>query len=309
LGLKVKIRKKVEYQCNTCGKLRVLFIAPALQNEKVASHGYIEFCDIHVCKNGKLNAIKLFVDKNYDVRSQVAIEATEEDEKVAIKEIAGLNIPIPKKAEFTKFTIIPTADFGGYNVKKIKIKDKMREREYILEGKENGVILKTISPLNFIEIELTLTENVDYESVGGWLTGLANIFESLVYLDESLLTYLGTYLDHMIVHTPTEKELVELSLLLHSSIALPHSTKEHIEIFEKHAQELFPDLSIVAYRLYKFIMESCLENEGKTLLDIYHIIKEKKVQIQAFPYFLSTVNTLISFGFINLEKLEFYTVS
>ena len=311
MSFKSDIRQKVEYQCNKCGKLRILFIAPALQSGKVETHGYIEYCDVHFCEKNELNAIKLFVDHNYDVRSQVAVEAKSKNDEPAFIDIAGLGIPIPEKTEFITQTIVPTRDFGGYNLKKIEIKDKLRQRIYVIKEEEGeGEIEVTVeSPLNFIEIKVQVSAELKIEIVEEWLVGLSNIVESLVYLDENLLSYLGTYLDYMLVNIPKEKELLELTHLLHSSIAIPHSTTEHIEIFEEHVNELFPDLNVVSYRLYKTILEACLNNEQKTVLNFYEEMKTKMTQIQAFPYYISIISVLVSFGFINLEKLEFYTAA
>ncbi len=309
MSFKSDIRQKVEYQCNTCGKLRLLFIAPALQSDKVEQTGYIEYCDVHICKNKELNAIKLFVDHNYDVRSQVAVETKTSSEEPAFTEIAGLNIPSPKKAELRIQKIIPTRDFGAYSLKRLVIKDKLRQCSFVLDGIKEGIEVIANSPLSFIEIDVYISEELNTETVYKWLLSLSNILESLVYLDESLLSYLGTYLDHMIIGPPKEKELLELSLLLNSTIAIPHSTEEHIKIFEEHVNELFPNLNVVSYRMYKAIMEACFKNENKRFIDIYEEVKKKIVQIQAFPYFISIIGSLVSFGFINLEKLEFFTIS
>ncbi len=309
MSFKSDIRQKVEYQCNNCGKLRLLFIAPALQSDKVEQTGYIEYCDVHICKNEELNAIKLFVDHNYDVRSQVSVETGTSSEEPAFTEIAGLNIPAPKKAELRKHTIIPTRDFGAYSLKRLEIKDKLRQCTFVLEGEKEVVEIIAHSPLNFIEIDAHITEELNTDTVYEWLLSLSNILESLVFLDENLLSFLGTYLDHMVISPPKEKELLELSLLLNSTVAIPHSTEEHIQIFDEHVNELFPNLNVISYRMYKTIMESCLKNEKNRIIDIYEQVKKKIVQIQAFPYFISIFSTLVSFGFINLERLEFYTIS
>ncbi|NPD88209.1 MAG: hypothetical protein HGN29_05780 [Asgard group archaeon] len=309
MSFKSDVRRKIEYQCNTCGKLRLLFIAPALQSDKVEQTGYIEYCDVHICKNKNLNAIKLCVDHNYDVRSQVTVETKTSSEEPAFTEIEGLNIPTPKKAELREQEIIPTRDFGAYSLKRMVIKDKLRQSSFLLEGVKEGVEVIANSPLNFIEIDIFISEDINTETVYEWLLSLSNILESLVYLDESLLSYLGTYLDHMIISPPKEKELLELSLLLNSTVAIPHSTDEHIKIFEEHVNELFPELNVVSYRMYRAIMEACLKNEQNRVIDIYEDVKKKIVQIQAFPYFISIIGTLVSFGFINLEKLEFYSIS
>ncbi len=308
MSLKSNIRQKIEYQCNNCGKQRILFIAPALQSEKVESHGYSEYADVHICKNNELQAIKLFVDTNYDVRTQVTVESKPKTEIPGIIEMSGFNIPVPKKTEFLTEIIEPTKDFGGYNIFYLEIKDKLRQRKYILQTEKEGKIVSSISPLGFIEIKAKVSEDTTEEFTQEWLISLANTLESLVFLDEELLSYLGIYLDYMITSRPKEKELLELNLLLHSTKAIPHSTDEHISIFEEHVNEIFPELNIVSYRMYNTIMEACFKNAQQTLMNVFEKIREKIAQIQGFPYFISVVSILVSFGFINLEKLEFYTV-
>ena len=122
MSLKSNVRQRIEYQCNNCGKQRILFIAPALQSEKVESHGYSEYADVHICSNNELQAIKLFVDTNYDVRSQVTVESQPRSETPTITEMAGFNIPVPKKTDFLEENIEPTKDFGGYNIFCLEIK-------------------------------------------------------------------------------------------------------------------------------------------------------------------------------------------
>ncbi len=308
LSFKSDIRQRVEYVCNRCNKSRILFVAPSLQSDKVASHGYIEYVDVHYCLNDKLNAIKLFVDKNYAVRSQVSIKTSSSSDESSFNEIAGLNIPLPKKAEFINQKIESTRDYGAYNLKKLDIKDKLRERIYQIGGEGEGTEVEVKSTLNFIEIKATIEESISRENAEGWLKNLANMLESVVSLDETLLQYLGTYLDHMILDKHTEKELLELDLLLHSTVAIPHSPLSHINIFDDHVTELFPELSVVSFRMYKSIMHACLNNEQKTIIDISDEVKDKHISIQALPYFISILGQLVSFGFINIEKLEFYTI-
>ena len=308
LSFKSDIRQKVEYQCNNCGKVRLLFISPALQTEKVTSHGYLEYVDVHICESNELSAIKLFVDAHYDVRSQVTIKSTKKDKEPVIQELQGLAIPIPKASKFLQQIIVPTKDFGSYNLKNLKIIDKLRQTDFIIEGIEDGNKIETSSPLEFIEIEANISSSLESEQVKKWMLSLANMIESLVVLDEKLLSYLGTYLDYNIAEIPKQKELLELDLLLNSTVAIPHSTQEHIDIFENHQKEIFPEISSMSYRIYKLIMTTCLNNEQKTLMNIYNEVKKQMIQIQAFPFFLSVISTLVSFGFINMEKLEFYTV-
>ena len=309
MSLKSNIRQRVEYQCNKCRKMRILFIAPALQSANVNTAGYTEFVDVHICVNNELSAIKLFVDAHYDVRTQVTVERKSKDEEPVFTELAGLNIPIPKKADFLDHIIVPTKDFGGYNLKHLFITDKLRSRDYILEGEKSDKKIITNSPLGFIEITGYIGEDIDSDFAEDWLLNLANSMETLVFLDENLLSYIGVYLDYMIVSKPEAKELVELNLLLHSTMAIPHSTEEHISIFESHVDELFPGLNVINYRIFEAIMKNCMGNEQKTVMDVYREMKEKITQLHSFPYFLSVVSQLVSFGFVNIEKLEFYTLN
>ena len=290
--------------------MRILFIAPALQSTNVETHGYTEFVDVHICVNNELSAIKLFVDSHYDVRTQVTVESKPKEEEPTFTEMSGLlNIPIPKKAEFLDHNIIPTKDYGGYNVKHLFITDKLRRRDYILGKEGEGKKIVKNSPLGFIEIIGYVEESVTTSFAEDWLLNLANSMETLVYLDENLLKYIGVYLDYMIVESPQAKELVELNLLLHASMAIPHSTEEHISIFESHVEELFPSLNVINFRIFKSIMTNCLKNEQKTLMEIYEEMKQKITQLHSFPYFLSVISQLVSFGFVNIEKLEFYTLN
>ncbi|MHA1201115.1 MAG: hypothetical protein ACTSQ4_01165 [Candidatus Heimdallarchaeaceae archaeon] len=308
MSFKSDIRQKVEYLCNNCGKGRILFISPALQSDQVAETGYQEYIDVHYCNDEHLNAIKLYVDAHYNVRSQVTIQALKNKEETEINELEGFAIPIPKASNFVQYSIKSTNDFGSYNLKFLRIKDKFRQTDYLIEGSKEGEKIESFSELKFIEIEANISSDLESEQVKGWLTSLANSLETLVLLDEDLLKYLGTYLDQIITEKPKDKEMLELDLLLNSTIAIPHSSQAHIDIFEKHRKKIFPELSTMGYRIYQLIMSACLVNEQKTLTQIYNEAKKEMIQVQAFPFFLSVMSTLVTFGFINLEKLEFYTV-
>lgn len=308
MSFKSDIRQKVEYLCNNCSKVRILFISPALQSSQIAETGYQEYIDVHYCKDDHLNAIKLYVDSHYNVRSQVTIEASKNKEEAEIKELQGFAIPVPKASKFTQYSIKSTKDFGSYNLKYLRIKDKFRQTDYLIEGSKVGEKVESFSDLEFIEIEANISNDLESEQVKIWLTSLANSLETLVLLDEDLLKYIGTYLDQIITEKPMDKEMLELDLLLNSTIAIPHTNQSNIDIFEKHKNEIFYELSNMSYRIHKRILTACLGNEQKTIKQIYNEVKKEMIQVQAFPFFLSVMSTLVTFGFINLEKLEFYTV-
>ena len=44
-------------------------------------------------------------------------------------------------------------------------------------------------------------------------------------------------------------------------------------------------------------------------MTVYEEMKVKITQLHSFPYFLSVISQLVSFGFVNIEKLEFYTLN
>ena len=298
----------MEYLCNNCSKVRILFISPALQSDQITETGYQEYIDVHYCNNNHLNAIKLYVDSHYNVRSQVTIEASKNKEEAEIKELQGFAIPVPKASKFAQYSIKSTKDFGSYNLKSLRIKDKFRQTDYLIDGPKEGEKVESFSDLEFIEIEANISSDLESEQVKTWLTSLANSLETLVLLDEDLLKYIGTYLDQIISEKPMDKEMLELDLLLNSTIAIPHTNQSHIDIFEKHKNEIFYELSNMSYRIHKRILTVCLVNEQKTIKEIYNKVKKEMIQVQAFPFFLSVMSTLVTFGFINLEKLEFYTV-
>ncbi|MCK5140729.1 MAG: hypothetical protein KAQ70_00910, partial [Candidatus Heimdallarchaeota archaeon] len=212
MSFKSDIRQKVEYLCNNCGKGRILFISPALQSDQVAETGYQEYIDVHYCNDKHLNAIKLYVDSNYSVRSQVTIKASKNKEDTEIKELQGFAIPVPKASNFVQYSIKSTNDFGSYNLKSLRIKDKFRQTDYLIEGSKEGEKIESFSELKFIEIEANIASDLESEQVKGWLTSLANSLETLVLLDEDLLKYLGTYLDQIITEKPKDKEMLELDL-------------------------------------------------------------------------------------------------
>ncbi|MHA1401219.1 MAG: hypothetical protein ACTSQE_12790 [Candidatus Heimdallarchaeaceae archaeon] len=294
--------------------MRILFISPYIQKKFQTASGHAEFIDVHYCIDDKLSAIKLFVDTNCAVRTQVRL-STRKDEEVTIEETEGFTIPVPKpkKPEISKQPIIPNKDFTAFYVKSLEIVDKLREQVFTIieRDAEKCMEVEALSTLHFIQIKAKVKESLNRRRVKKWLHNVADLIERLVMLDEDGLSLIPVYLDHVIDHDPSDTEVLELDLILQSNIAIPHSTEEHIHILNKNFDEIFPFESVKIYRIFVKMMELCLNNENRTLMQIYELYKSEATDLPlvSYPYFISLVAKLVNFGFVNIEKLEFYTIT
>ncbi|MHA1401010.1 MAG: hypothetical protein ACTSQE_11740, partial [Candidatus Heimdallarchaeaceae archaeon] len=259
------------------------------------------------CIDDKLKASLLFIDNNLTVRSQCLIEPEEEeDEENREKKeiiISGLVIPAPEKKGLPRVKITPTSDFGGFNLKGFVIKDKLRQSYYILNEESDGDKISVESPLKFIRIDANISHEIDKKIAIKWLKRTVQIMESIVVIDESVLSFLGTYLDHFITFLPREKELKELDLLFHAPISILRTTEESFNLFKENWKSIFPNLSVRKYRTYLLILKEFLDEGGKTLLDAYFQVGSE----YTFAFFLSAISDLILNGILILEKLEFIT--
>ena len=133
-----------------------------------------------------------------------------------------------------------------------------------------------------------------------------DLIENLVYLDDFSLSFIPAYFDRIIENPPKDLTMLELDLLFQSKIAIPHSYKTNIDIFEKNFDEIFPMTPVKIYKIFTKMLRECCGNINNTIYDIYEIFKKEELII-SFPYFLSLFSKLVSFGFITIEKLEFLT--
>ncbi len=304
---------KVEYQCLECKKMRHLLISDAIDINTFFPEGMdIYLIDVHECKGNKLKAVSLYIDNDFIVRSQYLIEADDDDGKYQNnKNSAPLSndnviIPQPIKSDYPKCVITPTFDYGGFNLYGLEIKDKLRHSYYVLEKKREGENIKVTgsSPLNFISITATISPQINKELVTKWLKKAAKIMESVVLLDESTLSFLGSYLDNFITFPPAVRETTELELLFYSPITTVTVSKEKLILFKENWKSIIPELSRASFRAYSMILDECVNSE-KTLLKLFFDVGSS----YTFPYFLSIVSDLYINGIISLNKLVFHTLN
>ncbi|MCE7742751.1 MAG: hypothetical protein GOP50_09880 [Candidatus Heimdallarchaeota archaeon] len=322
--------KKVEYQCNKCQKQRNLNIPSKLLKTDTLS-AILEFVDVHRCAQDNLSAIKCFIDSFLTVRSQVHIKSTHygyetdrdfssvEDEQDLYK---SLGIPIPQKVAMTKKEY-DTKTFERKNISGFQITDKIRNSMYIFQPKEAGkqIIIKSI--LGFIEIKMIISEKIvsqvykdwkaqlksapagektfPFTEIRKWIQNVADTLESLVYLDEVVLKLIAEFLDDNIVEEPTERNLVELDLLVNSTIAFPKSSSDGLRRFNTEQATLLQELSPNLVILCKELMVFYLTNHEKSILDTYIEMNPN----QSFPQFLFAMSHLVYKYYLTINKLEF----
>ncbi|UJG41213.1 MAG: hypothetical protein K9W45_01815 [Candidatus Heimdallarchaeum aukensis] len=296
------MNRQIEYQCDECKKIRMLLISDAIELKSLMLDvGTIEFVDVHRCIDDEIKASLLYIDSYNKVRSQCIIEAEENDDTK--NELDNL-IPTVPKTDFPKIQIVPTSDFGSFNLKGFKIKDKLRQCYYLLNENAKGEKIKVISLLKFIEFEATIAPEIDKKIAERWIKRTVKLIESVPILEDIVITFLPSYLDNFITFEPKEREINELELLFNSPISVIYTTEDKKKLFQENWKTICPDLGSTGYRMYNTILEECADEIEKSIIDVYFQIGSQ----YTFPYFLASINELISLGLICFEKLEFITI-
>ncbi len=325
------LTRHVQYQCNKCTKQRTLTIpARILRTENISE--IIEFIDVHKCDQDNLSAVKCFIDSHLVVRSQVHIKSTHvgyetvrdfssiSDEKDLY---ADLGIPAPKKIGMIEVEI-NSKGFKGKNIVELEIKDKIRNSKYIYGKKGEGKSFTITSTLGFIEVKVVIDEKVankiykkwkqeiktqphdrkeafPFNATKKWILQVADKLESLVYLDNDVLLLLAEYLDNNIIEEPTERKLIELDLLINSTIAFPNSSSEEMRRFNNEQAKVYPGVSPNTLILCKELLVYALSNYDKSILYTYNDRSLHKT----FPEFLLALSHLVEQKFMKIIRLEF----
>jgi len=312
LTIRAESRVSIEYLCTACQKQRIIFIPKTILPFLNEGKDIFELVDVHECGDSSLRATKLFIDTNNSVRSHVLLR-TDIDKTPSIigEQDVEFGIPIPSISKYKQQILTPTIDYGGVNLYSLKIIDKLREEIYYLEENSNNTDnpcneIVEYSTLNFIETKICINPSLNAKIAQLWIKKINDLIEHLVYLDNFSLAFIPAYIDRIIENPPDDIALLELDLLFQSRIAIPHSYKTNIDIFEKNFDEIFPMTPAKVYKIFIKMLKECCRNIKLTIYDIYEIFKNEEL-IFSFPYFLSLFSKLVSFGFINIEKLEFLT--
>lgn len=284
-----------------------MLIPPALRKEKVDLQGYVEYFDFHTCKDKKIVVNVLCVDVSYSVRSQVLLDSPIEKKEKKEQITDVFSIPTPQKAELKVKKIEPTSDFGAFNLRKIQIKDSLRNCVCVIGLKEKGRTVTVNSPMGFIEIEALYCEELDEAITKKWFETLSKYLESLEFLDDIIMKYIPTYLDYWLSYEPIEREVLELDLLLHLTTSLPISKLSQEDLQGMQWKTIFPNKPVNNHRIYNSILRLCENNEKMTLLDVYEEILNSLSQMLSLPFYISAVRDLIANDFLEVEKLEFVT--
>ncbi|MHA1116030.1 MAG: hypothetical protein ACTSRR_06690 [Candidatus Heimdallarchaeaceae archaeon] len=292
---------KIEYECNLCRKTRVIYVDPTLHSE-VDSKGYIEYVDLHNCADSKLNAIILYVDKSLTVRSQVPVKLGTD---ARTEQITSFNIPTPQKVDLSTKKISKLKSFKGKNLKALEISDRLRQSKFVLDGGQ-GIEVESNSELGYIDIKAQINKQIELERAKEWLSKLASILEAIILLDEEMLSYLTLYLDPNLEKNPSTDEILELDLILHAKSAYPYSTLKFYSVFRRQWNNIIDTLTFKSFSNYEKVITHCIGNQHKTLLDVY---QQKLAKNIPFEDFITIINELSQLGFLNIEKIEFITIT
>ena len=287
--------------------------------------------DVHRCAQNTLSAIKCFIDSSLTVRSQVHIKSThfgyETDRDFSSVQSEQdlydtLGIPVPQKIAMVKKEYV-TKTFERRNITGVEITDKIRNSKYIFakKGESRDFTIKSI--LGFIEIKVSLSEKVvaniykdwkshlknaspgerrfPFSNLRKWIQCIADTLESLVFLDEVVIKLIAEFIDDNIIEEPTERNLIELELLVNSTIAFPKSSSEGLRRFNNEQGNLLLELSPNIIILCKELMIFYLTNHEKSILDTY----SEKNPNQSYPQFLFALSHLVNNKYLTINKLEF----
>ncbi|MFW9852881.1 MAG: hypothetical protein ACFFDS_08060 [Candidatus Thorarchaeota archaeon] len=294
-------RKKIDYECNRCRKTRILYVLPALHH-RVDEKGYVEYVDVHVCRDDRLTANILYVDSSMIVRSQVPVKVGDE---MSTSEIKDLEIPVPKKIDFKEAAITPIKEFRYKNIKKMDISDRLRQTKFTLKKKGDGIILDVSSELQFIDLESIISKGTDKEVAEDWFKQVASILEAIVLLDEEMLSYLIAYLDPKLTEPPTGESIIEIDLILHAKSSFPVASLKSYATFRRQWPKIKDDFEGKEFSTYEKLLTYCIDNDYKTLLDIYF----KSMDKMSFSRYIDMIEDLAMLGLLNIRKTEFFTAN
>ncbi len=294
----------ISYQCNRCNKKRMVYI-PSSVKVTVDSRGLCELVDVHQCIDSNLTANILFIDSQNTVRSQVHVGS--DNRSIEQKKDELFSIPKPEKIDLATKDIPLVERFKATYIRELEINDGLRQLKFAVKLIRTRKFeqVKASSQLGFVKIQSVLTDEVVRENASDWLQVLANILESVAQFDDNILPYILVFLDKRIHNYPTEKEISELEILIRSAISLPHSNQRAMDIFKEQRKDLFKNLDPSEYTDYGHILTNCINNVTDTLLDIYEQMKMHT----DLDFFLSAILKLSQNALINIERLEFFTIS
>ncbi|NPD88228.1 MAG: hypothetical protein HGN29_05875 [Asgard group archaeon] len=296
-------KASISYQCNQCNKKRKVFV-PSSVKVTVDSRGLCELVDVHQCRESNLTANILFIDSFYVVRSQVHVGS---DNQTIDKKEELFSIPKPEKLDITTKEIPLVEHFKAKYIRELEINDGLRQLKYGVKliRTRNFEHVRASSQLGFIKISSILTDEIVRENASDWYQVLANILESVAQFDDNILPYILVFLDERIYNYPTDKEISELEILIRSPISLPHTNQRAIAVFKEQRKDLFKNLDPSEYTDYSNILTNCFNNETDSILDIY---EQMKMHID-LNFFLSAIRKLSQKALINIDRLEFFTIS
>ena len=293
----------INYICNACQQKRMAIVPQFLQI-KVDDRGLCEMVDVHECKDSEIRANILFIDELNAVRSQVSISSEEKEEKKP--DISSLNIPIPDKAELSEQLIIIDKRFKRNIIKEILIIDKLRHIKFKTEKEEgDSNYIYVISPLGFIEINVSVSKKIDKVQAFIWMQEVVNLLEEVVLLDERVYKHLYSYIEEKIKEKINSERIKELTFLLSSPISIPISNQEFVDTFKENADEIFTDIAYHDHSYYLYILNESKDNEKKALVEIIDSMLERV----SIGYILSALRNIVDKFLLKLEKIQFITVS
>ncbi len=295
---KTSPHKTIEYQCDYCGKYRVLIIPLSLVPEDKI-RGYSELFDIHTCQNSIVTAYALFVDSHSNVRSQSKISS----KKSCSDKEETFGIPLPKKSDIVKEEIPKPKGYSKKIIKRVQITDKLRNCAYTVDNPSIPFNVQVVSKYNLIIMDVAVSDKVDLKQAERWLKETVDIIETRVYLDSSTFSNLILYLEQKIKDEMEKKDLIEIQLLITKAVI--KSTKKAMDDLQKEWRSWFPHWSIVDLKESMSLLELIQEEQGKSTRDVFEALNIT----ESFGFFVSNLKDLISYNIVSVEKMEFVTLT
>ncbi|MHA1406719.1 MAG: hypothetical protein ACTSSG_05005 [Candidatus Heimdallarchaeaceae archaeon] len=301
----------INYQCNNCNKKRAV-IFPSGLKIKLDPRGLAEYVDVHICKNDKLVANILFIDSKFAVRSQVPVYSKEEHtinkEHTTVPSSGnGFSIPLPKKSSLKEIEIHPSDEFIASNLRELIIDDKLRQLKYRLsrvKSKRNFSV-EEISELGFIYVNANLTDKASKKEAKRCMKCLADSLEKIVHLEEDVLKYVVTFLDSKLKEKFDEQASCEIELTLQAPLSIPYFNDRALKLFCEKGHSWFSNLDLKNSQNYIKIIKKCIENQNKTLLEIYEELEEEI----SLTNFISALYNLQKKSIVEINILKFQTLA
>ena len=125
----------------------------------------------------------------------------------------------------------------------------------------------------FVHIHANVSKKTDMARAKRWFKEIANLLEQTVHINDEVFTFLLEYLEEKLKKDGFIREFKELMILLNGPVTIPISTKKSIKDFDSRWGSIEGKLTQGDYNEYNKLLLACLDNQQKTLFEIFSLMQ------------------------------------